>query len=187
MIKKSLTNVKIAKKIYYYADKFVCFIYLLAGITTSLFLGILFVQVFMRYVFNNPIYGLDEMVIALMIWSMALGFSIVYWRNEHAKIEFTMKYCPRIIHKSIYHLINLIVFLSGMIIASGAIKLFKMQSKMMPLGGLTFTKAYYYALPMIVMGLLLIFMSAIKTIVYIATDDDSILIEEHNEGGSSIA
>jgi hypothetical protein len=39
------------------------------------------------------------------------------------------------------------------------------------MGGLPFAKAYYYAFPVIVMGILLFVLSAFKTIAYIVTED----------------
>ena len=43
-----------------------------------LFMGLLCFQVMMRFVFKHPIYGIDESVTALMIWSMSLGWCTVY-------------------------------------------------------------------------------------------------------------
>lgn len=167
-------------------DKVNSIIHGIAAGSTGLFLGILFIQVFMRYVFKRPIYGLDELVIALMVWSMALGFAVVYWENEHATIELLMKYLSRLGKKIVYHCTNIIVLICSISIIPGGFRLFKIQSKTIPLGGLSFTRAYYYALPLIVMGCLLLIMSTFRTIEYAFTGDDSIMTAKPAEGGVDV-
>ena len=49
------------------------------GYAIFVFMLLLFLQVVMRFVFKRPIYGIDEAVVALMIWSMCLGWCTVYW------------------------------------------------------------------------------------------------------------
>ena len=44
------------------------------GYVIFAFMVLLFFQVVMRFVFKHPIYGIDEAVTALMIWSMCLGW-----------------------------------------------------------------------------------------------------------------
>ena len=59
------------------------------GYVIFAFMALLFFQVVMRFVFKHPIYGIDEAVTALMIWSMCLGFyyeqdaEMVPERNVH--------------------------------------------------------------------------------------------------------
>lgn len=162
-------------RVHVFFDKAVSIIHGISACTTGLFLAILFIQVFMRYVFKSPIYGLDELVVALMVWSMALGFCVLYWKNEHAKIELLLKYLPQIGKKLAFHSTNIIVLVCSIALVPGGITLFKIQSKTIPLGGLFFTRAYYYALPLIVMGCLLSIMSAFRTVEYAITSDDSIM------------
>lgn len=156
------------------------------GYLIAIFMFILFVQVVLRFVFKNPIYGADELVTALMVWSMALGNAIVYWNNEHAIIEFCMKKAPRYLKVLMHHLTNIIVLITSLVYIPGGVSLFKMQQKLIPLGGLPFTKAYYYALPVIVMGVLLVALSAFKTIEYIVIKDEKLLTPVHEEGGVSV-
>lgn len=59
------------------------------------FMALLFLQVLMRFIFKHPIYGIDECVTALMIWSMCLGWCTVYWDNGHAVLEFIMNRMPK--------------------------------------------------------------------------------------------
>ena len=62
-------------------------------------------------------------------------------------------------------------------------QLFNMQKKMPPVGGLPFCKAYYYALPVLVMGIIMLIMSVYKTIAFLVTGDESICVPEEKEGG----
>ena len=63
-------------------DKLIDLLKTFTGYVIFLFMGLLCFQVIMRFVFKNPIYGIDEAVTALMIWSMSLGWCTVYWDNE---------------------------------------------------------------------------------------------------------
>ncbi|MDR3249421.1 MAG: TRAP transporter small permease [Treponema sp.] len=156
---------------------------ILAGITIGVFMSLLFFQVFMRFVFNSPIFGLDEMVTALMIWSMALGCPTVYWANEHAVIEALLKLFPSWGKKIVYHLTNLTVLVTSLVYVPGGIVLFKMQNRLRPVGGLPFSKAWYYALPVTVMGVLLVIFALYKTIAYIATGEDRLVKPVTGEEG----
>ncbi len=183
MAKEKSILVKTLDVIHQAINRVNSFVHNLGAIATALFLSLLFVQVVLRYVFNSPIYGLDELVTALMVWSMALGFAIVYWENEHASIEFVMKKLPRWSQVSVYILTNVIVFASSLIMIYGGAVLFKLQLRTIPLGGLPFSRAYYYALPVAVMGALMAFMSAFRFIKYLITRDDKIMTEKTVRGG----
>jgi hypothetical protein len=86
---------KILEAVHRCLEKFVSLVHDFAAVITGLFILICFLQVTLPYVFNSPIYGADEIVVALMIWSMALGFTVLYWNNEHAVIEFLLRKLPR--------------------------------------------------------------------------------------------
>ncbi len=172
------------KRIHKVIDRWMNVLTTFTGYIMGIFMLILFIQVIMRFVFKNPIYGADELVTALMIWTMALGNTIVYWDNEHAVIEFFMKNAPEFFKVLMHHVTNLLVFITSIIYIPGGLGLFKMQKKLIPLGGLPFTKAYYYALPVIVMGILLVVLSAFKTIEFIVIKDEKLL--KPAEGGVSL-
>ncbi|KUO75831.1 MAG: hypothetical protein APF77_09170 [Clostridia bacterium BRH_c25] len=181
------TPLKLAiQKVHKAIDKCINNLSTFTGYIVAAFMAILFLQVVMRFVFKNPIYGADELVTALMIWSMALGNTIVYWNNEHAVIEFCMKKAPNFVKVLMHHVTNLIVLITSSVYIPGGLSLFKMQQKLIPLGGLPFTKAYYYALPIIVMGVLLVVLSAFKTIEYIVTKDEKLLMPVREEGGIAL-
>lgn len=58
-----------------------------------------------------------------------------------------------------------------------------MQKKMPPVGGLPISKGYYYALPVLVMGVIMLVMSAYKAIAFVITGDESICVPVEKEGG----
>ena len=68
------------------------------------FMALLFLQVLMRFIFKHPIYGIDECVTALMIWSMCLGWCTVYWDNGHAVLEFIMNRMPKAFRRGMFTL-----------------------------------------------------------------------------------
>lgn len=157
----------------------------LAGYMIGTFMLILFTQVVLRFVFQSPLYGLDEMVTALMIWSMSLGCCTVYWKNEHAVIECLMKLAPEFVKKMMHHITSLIVLVTSIVYIPGGISLFKMQVKLAPVGGLPFPKAYYFALPVLVMGILLVALSLFKFIGYLVTGDEGMVMvaKVEDDGG----
>lgn len=161
-------------------------VHLIDACAMGAFMLILLIQVIMRFVFNNPVYGLDEMVICLIIWSMAIGNVVVYWQNEHAVIEFVAKMLPRGFKKLSYHVTNLTVLITSYVFVPGGYQLFRMQAKQRPIGGLPFSKAYYYALPMIVMGVMLLTLSAFRLIEYLVLNDDKIMRPFSGEGGRTL-
>jgi TRAP-type C4-dicarboxylate transport system permease small subunit len=164
-------------------DRLVGAVNILAGLTIGVFMGLLFFQVFMRFVFSSPIFGVDELVTALMIWSMALGCPTLYWANEHAVIEALLKRFPSWGKKTVYHLTNFTVLVTSLVYIPGGLTLFKMQNRLRPVGGLPFSKAWYYALPVTIMGILLVLFSVFKTAAYIITREDRLVKPVTGEEG----
>lgn len=140
----------------------------------------------MRFVFSNPIYGLDELVTALMVWSMSLAWCTVYWDNEHAALEFIMKRMPRKFRFVIFNMTNLLIMVLTIVYIPASAQLFKMQKRMPSVGGLPFSKGYYYALPILVMSLIMIILCGYKTIAYLLLGKDEICTPVAHEGGSVV-
>lgn len=155
----------------------------ITGYVVFLFMFLLFSQVIMRYVFKHPIYGVDETVTALMIWSMCMGWCTVYWFNGHAVLEFLMKKMPHWFCVIMNNLTNILVVVISYVYIPASYQLFTMQKPMPPVGGLPFSKAYYYALPVLVMSVLMLVLSIYKTIAYLITQDESICVPVEHEGG----
>ncbi len=153
------------------------------GYVIFLFMVLLFLQVVMRFVFKSPIYGIDEAVTALMIWSMCLGWCTVYWDNGHAVLEFIMKRMPDWFRRVMFNITNVIVLVISWVYIPAGWQLFNMQKKMPAVGGLPFSKAYYYALPVLVMGVLMLILCAYKTIAFLVTGDESVCAPVEKEGG----
>lgn len=174
------------RKLHSCLDKGVNMLSDLTALSTCIFLCALFVQVTMRYVFNHPIYGIDEAVTAMMIWTMSLGFVEIYWNNENAVIEFIVARCPHFVRVIMNYITELIVLAMGIILVPTGMKLFSLQVKTIALGGLPFSKAYYYALPVTVMGALLAVLAVFRIIEYTITHDDSLLGGTPEEGALNI-
>lgn len=155
----------------------------LSGIVTGLFLILLVIQVIMRYVFSYPIYGLDETVIAMMVWTMSIGFVVVYWENEHAIIVWLLKHLPSWCRRAVNILTSLVALAASLVFITGGLTLFKIQVKTIPMGGLPFPRAWYYALPVIVMGALMLFLGAFRLIEFSAGTGEAPPGQTPVEGG----
>lgn len=164
-------------------DRVVRVMELVTAYGVFVFMFLLFLQVVMRFAFKRPIFGIDETVTALMIWTMCLGWCIVYWDNGHAVLEFVMKKMPQNIRRVIFSLINVLIVVISYVYVPAAWELFGMQKKMPPVGGLPFSKGYYYALPVFVMGVIMLVMSVYKTIAFFITGDESVCVPVEKEGG----
>jgi TRAP-type C4-dicarboxylate transport system permease small subunit len=57
--------------------------------------GIIFIQVIMRYIFNNSLYWSEELGKFLFVWISWLGISIGHRRREHIKIAMVVDKLPR--------------------------------------------------------------------------------------------
>ncbi|MEA4849494.1 MAG: TRAP transporter small permease subunit [Clostridiaceae bacterium] len=161
---KNRNNVK---KIVELCDKFVSVLRMICVVMAAIFISLMIIQVILRYTFNAPIYGLDELVIAISVWYLAIGVVVVLWENAHALIEFLLKHFLEKFRGVVEIAEHIIILISSILfIFSGQI-LFAIQVKTNPVGGLPFARAYYNALPIIVMGVLLIIVGLVRFIQYL--------------------
>lgn len=164
-------------------NKFNSILEFVTGYVLFGFIALVFFQVCMRFLFNHPIYGIDESVTALMIWSMCFGWCTCYWDNGHAVLEFIMKKMPKWFRYIIFNLTNIIIAVISWVYIPASYQLFNMQKNLPPLGGLPFSKAYYYALPVLCMGVITFVYAVYKTITYLITRDESVCVPVEKEGG----
>lgn len=121
-----------------------------------IFMILLAIQIFLRYFFNSPIYGIEESVTAMVVWFAAFGAVAVTHTNGHAQVEYFLRWFPKKWHKWLQCFVSMIGIVLGGILIEGGKRQFKVQKLAMPQGGLPFSKCYYYALPIIVLGVMLI-------------------------------
>ena len=141
----------------------------IGAISSAVFLGAMFVNVIMRYVFNSPIFWFDEMIIALLVWYSALGTVVCYWTNEHAVINFFLKFFNRPLKVFFLFIPHLVVAITSVVFVIGGKQLFDLQINQLPQGGLPFSRAYYYALPMVVMGVMLTLCAIYRVVEFVLT------------------
>lgn len=147
----------------------------IGALSSAVFLGAMFLNVILRYVFNSPVFWFDEMIIALLVWYSALGTVVCYWTNEHAVINYFVKFFNRPGKIILMFIPHVIVAATSFVFVVGGGKLFTLQVAQLPQGGLPFPRAYYYALPMIVMGVLLTLCAVYRIVEYIRTPKDVFL------------
>lgn len=147
----------------------------IGALASAVFLGAMFINVVLRYVFSCPIFWFDEMIVALLVWYSALGTVVCYWTNEHAVINFFLKFFNRTGKIFLMFMPHVIVAATSFVFVVGGKQLFALQINQLPQGGLPFSRAYYYALPMIVMGVLLTLCAVYRIVEYICTPKDVFL------------
>jgi TRAP-type C4-dicarboxylate transport system permease small subunit len=139
-----------------FTDKLIDFEQFLGIIFQMIFIAILAVQIFLRFVFNAPIYGIEEAVTCLVVWFAAFGSTVVYRENGHAQVEYFLRFVPPVFRKWLSVFLHVVAIVVSWMLIQGGWKLFGFQKKALPAGGLPFPKGYYYALPIVVMGISLI-------------------------------
>ena len=156
-------------KVWRVLDRCIMFTTVVGSLASVMFIGAMVLNVIMRYVFSSPIWWFDEMIIALLVWYSALGTVVCYWTNEHAVIHFFLKFINRTGKLFFMFIPHVVVAITSLVFVSGGITLFGLQVTKLPQGGLPFTKAYYYALPMIVMGAMMTICAVYRIVEYILT------------------
>ncbi len=151
----------------------------IAMILQAVFMILLAIQIFMRFCFNSPIMGIEESVTAMVVWFACLGAVAVTKENGHAQIEYFLSLLPKSWHKWLQIFVNILGIVIGYIFINGGKRQFKVQKLAAPAGGLPFSKCYYYALPIIVLGVLLIIVCLSRAIKFL-------LLEEHEREGGDI-
>lgn len=127
-----------------------------AAALLGLLMAALSVQIFRRALFNTPIFGIEEGVTAALVWFAALGAVVVTRQNGHAQVEFFLRFFRGPLRRAVNALAYVLGSFVSALMVEGGLRLYKVQVKAVPQGGLPFGRAYYYALPMIVMGVLLV-------------------------------
>lgn len=152
-------------------DRIVILVWNIAAILLGGLMAALAVQIFRRSLFNAPIFGIEEGVTAAVVWFAALGTVVVTRQNGHAQVEFFLRFLPKPLKKPVNALSYILGALLSVLMAEGGIRLYKVQVKAVPQGGLPFGRVYYYALPMIVMGVMLV-MVCLSQIIRIFLQDE---------------
>lgn len=153
---------KVIRKVVAVTNRIVEFLRILCVITSAVFLILMAVQVFCRYALNSPIYGIDEFVTCLMVWFCCVGSAIVFWEEAHAMIVFFLKFFPKAFQWVVEFCENLLIFVGAVVYFRAGMLLFAMQIKTMPVGGLSFSRAYYSALPITVMGAMILILEVVR-------------------------
>lgn len=119
---------------------------LLEVVVGAIFFSITFltiIQVFMRYIFNNPLMWGDEMVRLLLIWGTLLGCGLAIYYSKHINLDFIIEKFPEKIKGFIYLIgWTLIICLSVFYVYKGF--LIAIHSKGTLLTALNLSKMYYY-------------------------------------------
>ena len=129
-------------KVWRVLDRCIMFTTVVGSLASVMFIGAMFLNVIMRYVFSSPIWWFDEMIIALLVWYSALGTVVCYWTNEHAVIHFFLKFINRTGKLFFMFIPHVVVAITSLVFVSGGITLFGLQVTKLPQGGLPFTKAH---------------------------------------------
>ncbi len=153
-------------------EQWICVIF------SAVFMLLMMLQVILRYVFNAPLYGVDECVIALMVWYSALGVVVVYWEKGHAMIGFVIKYTGPRMQRFILLVSELIVVIIAGVLAKYGYELFLLQKATQPVGGMPFNRSFYFALPVVIMGISMLIAGAFRVFETILIEDATRLAEE---------
>lgn len=160
------------RKLVAFTDNVVEFFRLLCVVISILFLVLMFIQGILRYGFSAPLYGVDEFVTCLMVWYCCVGSAIVFWEEAHAMIVYFLKFFPKRFRWTVEFCENVLIFIGAVVYVRAGILLFALQSKTMPIGGLPFSRAYYSALPITIMGVAIGLLEIVRFLRFLLDRED---------------
>jgi TRAP-type C4-dicarboxylate transport system permease small subunit len=113
--------------------------------------GIMVLEVIMRYIFNHSIIWVQEYIIMAFIWTVAFGASYALMGQSHITINTFTKYMPKKIEKSMRILVSLVIlgvlaYLAFTLPATITIQN-KTRTASLPV---KIPKGYYYTLPLLI-------------------------------------
>lgn len=92
----------VIKKIYSLFEDFSSAIFLIVG------LGLMFYEVIMRYVFDNPTTWINETASIIVVWGILFGLSVALRDNHHISVDIFYAILPRKIQKYVDVFANLV-------------------------------------------------------------------------------
>jgi TRAP-type C4-dicarboxylate transport system permease small subunit len=113
--------------------------------------GIMVLEVIMRYIFNQSIIWVQEYIIMAFIWTVAFGASYALMGQSHITINTFSKYLPKKFEKFMRILVSLVIlgvlgYLAATLPATIVIQN-KTRTASLPV---SVPKGYYYTLPLLI-------------------------------------
>jgi TRAP-type C4-dicarboxylate transport system permease small subunit len=105
--------------------------------------GIIFFQVIMRYVFNNPLSWSEEFGKFLFVWLSWLGISIGHRRKEHIKITMVVDKLPHALKMALEVVSELILIIICSVVIYYGILMITVQINI-PYAGIKISTAWGY-------------------------------------------
>lgn len=96
---------------------------ILAGIAVTVLIAVTFFGVFARYLFNSPFVWLEEVQMALILWTVFFGGSVAVREKGHVAIAFFVDMFPENIQKIIDVLIFCVITIIMYIVSVNGIDL----------------------------------------------------------------
>lgn len=95
----------------------------LSSIALTVIVGLVFLNVVLRYGFNKGITWSEELAVNLFVWVIFLGSIIAAWDNLHIKVDLFINKMPPKIQKLFLLIANILVLIGLAIIAYGGYKM----------------------------------------------------------------
>lgn len=136
-------------------------------------LGIIFSQVVLRYVFNNPTSWSEELTLLILIWFGYLGMALGFGHDYHIALNSLTRNWPSVALRGLQVFSDILVLIiAGMMIHYGGILVAKTSVQSMPALGISKSILYY---SLIVSGIVTAFYAGIHMLFPDAFARDSII------------
>ncbi len=155
-------------KVWRVLDRCIMFTTVVGSLASVMFIGAMFLNVIMRYVFSSPIWWFDEMIIALLVWYSALGTVVCYWTNEHAVIHFFLKFINRTGKLFFMFIPHVVVAITSLVFVSGESHFLASSDQAAP-GRSSVHQSLLLCAAMIVMGAMMTICAVYRIVEYILT------------------
>lgn len=113
---------------------------------------IIFLQVILRYFFNNPIIWIHEVSSGLLIWATFMGAAVLTKKGEHLRVDVFINTLSIRVNKMLNKIIDILLLVLSIILIVYSFKFFPTQAGT-PMGVLQLPRSIYFALPVLVFSL----------------------------------
>jgi TRAP-type C4-dicarboxylate transport system permease small subunit len=73
----------------------------LLAVALAVAISLNFINVIGRYAAGFTLTGVDEVEIYILIWTAFLGAAVVFWKNEHLRMDVLLNACPASLRKAV--------------------------------------------------------------------------------------
>lgn len=151
----------VIKKIYTFCEDFSSSLFFIVGLL------LMFYEVIMRYIFNNPTSWINETASIIVVWGILLGLSVALRDNHHIAVDIFYTILPKKVQKGVDIFANIvgIGFCIFLVYYGAELVLHNIESGQVTMDTRTPYWIYYLVLPISGLMFLIRFIERLKKVI----------------------